>query len=61
MSALTKELKDRLVGGRVMKIAQPEKDELILTIKNYDQYKLLLSADAGLPLVYLTDASKESI
>ncbi|MBO7352933.1 MAG: NFACT family protein [Lachnospiraceae bacterium] len=60
MSALTRELKDRLVGGRVMKIAQPEKDELILTIKNYDQYKLLLSADAGLPLVYLTDASKES-
>ncbi len=60
MSALTRELKEKLVGGRVMKIAQPEKDELILTIKNYDQYKLLLSADAGIPLVYLTDETKES-
>jgi predicted ribosome quality control (RQC) complex YloA/Tae2 family protein len=60
MSALTRELKEKLVGGRVMKIAQPEKDELIFTVKNYDQYKLLLSADAGLPLVYLTEESKEA-
>lgn len=60
VAALVNELKNKLVGGRVMKISQPEKDELILTIKNYDQYRLLMSADAGLPLVYLTGVSKEA-
>lgn len=60
VAALVHELKTKLVGGRVMKISQPEKDELILTIKNYDQYRLLLSADAGLPLVYITGISKEA-
>lgn len=60
VAALVSELKSRLVGGRVMKISQPEKDELILTIKNYDQMKLLLSADASLPLAYITEASKEA-
>ncbi len=60
VSALVRELNDRLTGGRVMKVAQPEKDELIFTIKNYEQMRLLISADAGLPLVYLTETVKES-
>ena len=43
---LTKEeLHDLLAGGRIQKVAQPEKDELILTIKQYDVYKLFLSAE----------------
>ncbi|MBO5353379.1 MAG: NFACT family protein [Lachnospiraceae bacterium] len=57
---LAKELNDLLAGGRIQKVAQPEKDELILTIKQYDVYKLFLSADASLPLVYLTDSTKPS-
>lgn len=59
---LIKELRDTLMGGRINKIAQPEKDELILTIKGAarDQYKLLLSAGAGLPLIYLTENTKPS-
>lgn len=57
---LVKELQDTLVGGRIVKIAQPEKDELLISIKNYDTYKLLLSADASLPLLYLTNDSKQS-
>lgn len=59
---IVKELQDTLMGGRINKIAQPEKDELILTIKGQarDQYKLLLSAGAGLPLIYLTESSKQS-
>lgn len=60
ISNLVSELKNKLVGGRIMKISQPEKDELILTIKNYNQYKLFISADAGLPLIYLTSESKLS-
>ncbi|MBQ9766682.1 MAG: NFACT family protein [Lachnospiraceae bacterium] len=59
-AALVKELSDTLTGGRIVKIAQPEKDELLLQIKNYDTYKLLLSADASLPLLYLTEEGKQS-
>lgn len=58
---ITSELNHNLVGCRVYKIAQPEQDELILTIKgNSTQCRLLLSADASLPLVYLTDVNKPS-
>ena len=57
---LAKELNDLLAGGRIQKVAQPEKDELILTLKQYDVYKLFLSADASLPLVYLTENTKPS-
>lgn len=56
------ELKSTLVGGRINKITQPERDELILIIKAQakEQYKLLLSAGAGMPLIYLTDNTKPS-
>ena len=58
---IAKELNDCLKGGRIYKIAQPESDELLITIKNNgSQYRLLLSADASLPLIYLTDKNKPS-
>lgn len=58
---ITKELHDTLLGGRIYKIAQPESDELMLTIKNNSsQYRLLLSANASLPLIYLTKTNKPS-
>ncbi len=58
---ITAELREALSGGRIYKIAQPESDELLLTIKNNgSSYRLLLSADASLPLVYLTQANKQS-
>ncbi len=55
------ELKDKLIDGRISKISQPEKDELVLTIKRgKDSYKLYLSANASLPLIYLTEESKQN-
>ncbi len=55
------ELKRELTGGRLYKIAQPEADELLLTIKQPDgTQKLLISAQASLPLLYLTGESKPS-
>ena len=55
------ELKDKLIGGRLYKIAQPEEDELLLTIKQpTGQYRLLLSANASLPLIYLAETNKPS-
>lgn len=58
ISNITQELSRTLTGGRIIKISQPEKDELILTVKNYDTYKLFLSASASLPLIYLTTGTK---
>ncbi len=66
---LTKDFKDIVTGGRIYKIAQTESDELFITVKlSYEaaeqsgikQTRLVLSADASLPLVYLTDESKAS-
>ena len=56
------DLNQTILNGRIAKIAQPEKDELILTIKggNVGQARLLLSASASLPLIYLTDTNKPS-
>lgn len=55
------ELKKELAGGRLYKIAQPEEDELLLTVKQPSgQKRLFLSADASLPLIYLTENNKPS-
>lgn len=59
IAALAKELKEKLIGGRIYKIAQPEKDELMLTIKTPQvQHRLFMSADPSLPLLYLTEVNK---
>lgn len=61
VAAVAKELGDTLAGGRITKIAQPETDELLLTIKTSDgAYRLYISASASLPLIYLTDENKPS-
>lgn len=58
---IVKELNDTICGGKINKIAQPENDELMLTIKNQKtQYRLLISAGASLPLIYLTKVNKPS-
>lgn len=55
------ELKKELLGGRLYKIAQPEEDELLLTIKQPNgQKRLFISAGASLPLIYLTEQNKPS-
>ena len=44
------ELEKALSGGRISKIAQPESDALMLTVKNQKtNYRLFLSASASLP------------
>ncbi len=59
IACMAAELRKRLVGGRISKIAQPEADELMLTVKNQrDQSRLLLSASASLPLLYFTEKNK---
>lgn len=61
MASLVYELKQTIEGGRISKIAQPEKDELLFTIKTFrSNTRLLVSASASLPLMYLTNENKPS-
>lgn len=59
--ALTRELNEALSGGRIVKIAQPQPEELIITVKNNGgKYMLLMNANASLPLIYLTQTNEVS-
>ena len=61
IAALVKELDENLTDGRIAKIAQPESDELLLTVKTpAGQRRLYISASASLPLIYLTAENKPS-
>lgn len=61
VAALCSELNNKIIGGRINKIAQPEEDELLLTIKMpAGMVKLDISAGASLPFLYITNESKAS-
>ena len=61
ISNIVHELREDLLDGRINKIAQPEADELLLTIKSKTgQKRLYISASASLPLIYLTEQNKPS-
>lgn len=58
---LTHDISRNLEGGKINKIAQPEKDELLFTVKNNrETLRLSISASASLPLVYFTETNKPS-
>ena len=58
LHAVKTELTEKLLGGRVDKVYQPESDEIVLLIRNGgENYKLFLSADANYPRIHLTDES----
>ena len=60
-AAITKELKEKLVGAKIEKIQQPERDELIIAVKNGRvSGKLLISAKAGSARVSMTKLEKEN-
>ena len=61
VSALVSEFNSRLAEGRIYKIAQTESDELMITYKaGKTQHKMLISANASLPLAYFTENSKQA-
>ncbi len=58
---LAHELNESLSGARISKIAQPESDEILLSLKGASgQLRLLLSANASLPLAYLTEQNRQA-
>lgn len=67
ISNIVYDMNRMLLGGRIYKIYQPESDELMLIIKHTGDdehargtYRLLLSASASLPLVYITEDAKNN-
>jgi len=61
LAATKKELEDKLAGGRIERVYQPDKNEIILMIhRSGFRGRLLLSADAQNARVHLTITSKEN-
>jgi len=58
LSALTKELSDTLLGGRIEKVQQPERDTVLLSVRsNYENHRLVISAGTGRARVHITKQS----
>ena len=61
LSALTAELKEKLEGGRIDKVQQPERDILLLSLRaKGENLRLLLAAGTGNARVHLTESSFEN-
>nr|MDA3845298.1 NFACT family protein [Vallitaleaceae bacterium] len=59
LSNIIYELQNNLIGGKIDKINQPEKDELIFSIRaNRVNHKLLLTTEASNPRIHLTKIVK---
>lgn len=61
ISSIIHQLKEHILGGRVDKIYQPEKDEIILQIRNNkNAYRLMLTANASSPRIHFTNIQKDN-
>ncbi len=61
ISNLVYELNQTVLNAKISKIAQPENDELLFTLKGTNgQFRLAMSASASLPFLYLTKTNKPS-
>lgn len=59
VAALADELNRELKDGRIYKISQPERDEIVLTIRRESVTRhLMISVNPSLPLIYLIDEKK---
>ncbi len=59
--SIVHELNNKLLNGKIDKVYQPEKDELLIYVRSYkDSYKLLLSASSTYPRVHLTEENKSN-
>ena len=60
LTAVADEISAAIVGGRIDKIHQPGRDEVVLTIRGSENVKLLLSANPSHPRAQLTQISREN-
>lgn len=60
VSCITKELEEKLVGGRIDKIYMPDRDSVVIAIRSLGHnYKLFLSSNPSMPRISLTDSQRE--
>lgn len=60
VSFMQSELRDALLGGRVDKVNQPERDSLVIMIRSGGNHRLLLSANANQARAQLTAQTYEN-
>ncbi|WP_180270677.1 Rqc2 family fibronectin-binding protein [Sporanaerobium hydrogeniformans] len=61
LASLLHELRTALVGGRIDKIYQIEKEDLLVAVRNNSStYKLLLTANSNYPRLHLTELAKNA-
>lgn len=61
VSALVNEFNEKIINGRIDKIHQPERGEIIMTVRCFKEtYKLLLCANPSFPRVHFTDETKDN-
>jgi predicted ribosome quality control (RQC) complex YloA/Tae2 family protein len=57
--SIINELKSSIIDGKVDKVNQPEKDEIVLSIRQgRSTYKLLISSSSNYPRIHLTQSNK---
>lgn len=61
LNSIKNDLYKKLIGGRVDKIYQPDKNEIIISIRNNSEnYKLLMTAASGNPRLHLTNVVRKN-
>ena len=59
--SVVNELQDALIGGRIDKVYQQEKDEILIKVYSRgENHKLVISANSSNPRMHLTKYSKEN-
>jgi len=61
ISALVNELKEQLAGAKIDKIQQPERDEILLSLRaGFRNFRVMLSAGTGDARIHVTNAAYEN-
>jgi len=54
--SIVDELTEKLVGGRIEKVLQPEADEIVLLVRAWNKNsRLVLSASPNYPRIHITE------
>ena len=58
---IVREFENKILGGKISQVYQPERDEIVLTVRTREKnYKALLSASASNARVHFTERKKEN-
>ena len=61
LSSITNNLYSNLIGGRIDKIYQPDKNEIVISIRNKgENYKLLMTAISSSPRLHITNINRKN-